>query len=367
MQPTAGHLVSLRLEPSLEWLRHTRRAGETTQWPLTWGTGWKRIGVAMRWSPLVAVAAGAAALAVPAGATDPGANGKLVFERPTRDGGNMFSVAPDGSSLTRLTNRKGIEGDSSWSPDGSKIAFACAKNPERGPYEICVINADGSGFTQLTRHRGFSVAPAWSPDGTKIVYATNEGGQRLRLYVMNADGSAQQRLTRNRKGTDYTDPQWSPDGATIAFAILKGATQETPRGFDSSIARIDADDGGNLRRLTPRRGPDELNPNWSPDGSSIAFEVSRLFDVRQSDLWLMSADGSGKRRLTRTRFYETNPVFSPDGTRIAFTGDRDNRNLSKRRRGRGFELYTMAVDGSDVFRVTDNRRADLFPDWQPLP
>jgi Tol biopolymer transport system component len=320
----------------------------------------------MRWyTPAVALAAGATALALPAGATPPGTNGKLVFERPTRDGANMFSVAADGSDLTRVTSRKGIEGDSSWSPDGSKIAFACAENPERGPYEICAVNADGSGFTRLTRHRAFSIAPAWSPDGTKIVYASSKGGEHLRLHVMNADGSGQQRLTQNRMGTDYSDPSWSPDSATIAFAILKSG--ERPRAVDSSIALIDADDGGNLRRLTPRRGPDELNPNWSPDGTKIAFEVNRLFDVRQSDIWQMSDDGSGKRRLTRTEFYETNPVFSPDGMRIAFTGDRDNRNLSKRRLARGFELYTMAADGSDVIRVTDNRRADLFPDWQPVP
>jgi Tol biopolymer transport system component len=81
----------------------------------------------------------------------------------------------------------------------------------------------------------------------------------------------------------------------------------------------------------------------------------------------MNADGSGKRRITATRPHETNPVFSPDGTRIAFTSDRDNRRLSKERLGRGFELYTMALDGSGIVRVTTNRRPDLFPDWQPLP
>jgi TolB protein len=239
-----------------------------------------------------------------------------------------------------------------------------ARNPERGPFEICVVNADGSGFRQLTRHRGFSIAPAWSPDGGRIVYATTAGAEHLRLYVMNADGSGKRRLTRNRQGTDYADPQWSPDGDTIALAILKSG--ETRRSFDSSIALIDAD-GGNLRRLTRRRGADELNPNWSPDGTRIAFEVNRLFDVRQSDIWLMNADGSGKRRITATRVYETYPVFSPDGTRIAFASDRDNRRLSKERLGRGFELYTMALDGSGIVRVTTNRRPDLFPDWQPLP
>jgi Tol biopolymer transport system component len=130
---------------------------------------------------------------------------------------------------------------------------------------------------------------------------------------------------------------------------------------------VDADDGGNLRRLTRRGGPDELNPNWSPDGTTIAFERNRVFDLKQSDIWQMNAEGSGKRRITATRVYETNPVFSPDGTRIAFTSDRDTRRLSNERRGRGFELYTMALDGSDIVRVTANRGPDLFPDWQPLP
>ena len=164
---------------------------------------------------------------------------------------------------------------------------------------------------------------------------------------------------------DFSDPSWSPDGNRIGFAMLKPG--ETQRGFDSSIAVVDADDGGNLRRLTRPGGPDELNPNWSPDGTQIAFEQNSLFDVRQSDVWLMNADGSAKRQITATRVYETNPVFSPDGTRIAFTGDRDNRRLSKERRGRGFEVYTMALDGSDIVRVTANRRPDVFPDWQPLP
>jgi TolB protein len=321
----------------------------------------------MRRSALLSLvlAVGAVALAVPAGATHPGNNGKLLFERPTSSGADLFSVNADGSGLTRLTRRIGVEGDSSWSPDGTKIAVTCARNPESGRFGICVTNADGGEFTRLTRDRAFNIAPAWSPDGSKIVYASTRGADALRLWVMNADGSGKQPLTRNRRGVNYGDPQWSPDGSTIAFAILRSG--DTLRSFDSSIALIDAADGGNRRRLTPRGGPDELNPNWSPNGASIAYEVNRLFDERQSDIWLMNADGSDKRQLTDTRFFETYPAFSPDGTRIAFSGDRDNRNLSKGRLGRGFEIYTMATNGSDVTRVTDNRGADLFPDWQPLP
>ncbi|MBD0282913.1 MAG: PD40 domain-containing protein [Thermoleophilaceae bacterium] len=211
------------------------------------------------------------------------------------------------------------------------MAFARARDPDEGPYEIWAVNADGSGLERLTRHRGFSIAPAWSPDGGRTVYATNAGRrERTGLYVMNSDGSGKRRLTSSRT-RGHTDPSWSPDGATIAFGIAKPA--ETPRGVDLSIAVVDADDGGNLRRLTRRGGADEVNPNWSPDGTEIAFEQSRLFDVRQSDIWLMHGDGSGQRRITATRFYETNPVFSPDGTLIAFTGDRANRRVSKERLG----------------------------------
>lgn len=313
---------------------------------------------------LSALSAGVAALALPAGATPPGTNGRLVLERPTRTGTDMLTVLPDGSGVSRLALVKGAGGDSSWSPDGSKVAFTRATDPENGPYEIWVVNADGSGMKQLTRHRGFSIAPAWSPDGSKIVYGSAPGRPPMRLRVMNADGSGNRVLTSNRRGTDYGDPQWSPDGNSIVFGLAR--PQEEPFRLNSSIAVVDADDGGNLRHLTARGGADEMNPNWSPDGSTVAFERNGRFPERQSDVWLVNADGSGSRAVTATRFHETNPVFSPDGTRIAFTGDRDNRQLSKERLGRGFELYTMALDGRDIFRVTTNRRPDLFPDWQPL-
>jgi TolB protein len=317
---------------------------------------------------LAAAAAATAAVTLPAGATPPGKNGKLVFERGKFPATDIFTVDADGSGLTRLTGLRGLERDSSWSPNGSKMAFVRGRNPYRGPYDIWAVNADGSGLERLTRHREFefSFGPAWSPDGGKIAYATDAGGRvHLGLYVMNSDGSGSRRL-RIGRSRDYSDPTWSPDGSSIAFA-----NGGFGRDSDSRIAVVDADDGGNLRHLTPRGAPNELNPNWSPDGTQIAFERSRYFAGsarRQADIWLMNADGSGKRRITATRVHETDPVFSPDGTRIAFTSDRDNRRLSHGEGyGRGFELYTMAVDGSDVVRVTTNRRADSFPDWQPLP
>ena len=79
----------------------------------------------------------------------------------------------------------------------------------------------------------------------------------------------------------------------------------------------------------------------------------------------MSPSGGAARTILGTRAWETNPVPSPDGTRIVFTSDRDRRGSD--RLGRGFEVYTMAVDGSDIVRLTNNRKADIFPAWQRLP
>jgi Tol biopolymer transport system component len=79
----------------------------------------------------------------------------------------------------------------------------------------------------------------------------------------------------------------------------------------------------------------------------------------------MPATGGSPRTIYDSPGWDTTPAPSPDGTRIAFASDRH-------RRGRqipnpGFELYTMAADGSDLVRLTNNRSVDGLPDWQRLP
>jgi len=81
----------------------------------------------------------------------------------------------------------------------------------------------------------------------------------------------------------------------------------------------------------------------------------------------MNADGSDVRRLTRTGALETVPVWSPDGTLIAFTSDRHKKRGKRERHNREFELYVMRADGSAIRRITRNKVADLYPDWQALP
>ena len=136
-----------------------------------------------RLAPLTLAVALALVAPASAPASFPGANGKLVFEAPTRGTESLFTVDPDGTGLARLTRLPGFALEPEWSPDGSKIVFAYAPS-EESPLEIWSMDADGSNRTRLTRHRRFSIAPTWSPDGTKIAYATDKDGpfpERQRL------------------------------------------------------------------------------------------------------------------------------------------------------------------------------------------
>ncbi|MGH2662737.1 MAG: hypothetical protein ACRDH8_07990 [Actinomycetota bacterium] len=109
---------------------------------------------------------------------------------------------------TTLLSLPGRQWQPAWSPDGERIAFVSA---ESGDDEIYTVAPDGTGLTRLTESPGRDADPAWSPDGSQIVFSSNrEGGG---LYTMGSDGAGVKQLTA---GIDAT-PAWSPDGSTIVY------------------------------------------------------------------------------------------------------------------------------------------------------
>src|SRR5438874_12729895 len=98
---------------------------------------------------------------------------------------DIFAMQANGSQQTDLTNEPAEDTHATWSPDGSKIAYARAWFD----WEIYVMNADGSGQTDLTNDSSADdYDPSWSPDGTQIAFVRASGSDSD-LYVINVDGT----------------------------------------------------------------------------------------------------------------------------------------------------------------------------------
>ena len=99
---------------------------------------------------------------------------------------NCVGRSPDGTGLRRLTFNNEEERGPAWSPDGTRIAYACRIGGEHATFEICVMNADGSNIQRLTSNTVPDLTPTWSPDGTQLIFHRQVPGQGFQLFTINA-------------------------------------------------------------------------------------------------------------------------------------------------------------------------------------
>ena len=168
---------------------------------------------------------------------------------------------PDSVSVQRRRHGE----DPAQSPDGMWIAFTSGRD---GNGEIYVMAADGSAPRNLTRHEARDTKPAWSPDGRRIAFVSDRQGESEQglltndIFVMNADGSGVEQLTFSQRPIRARDPAWSPDGSSIAFNMLDAEGS-------SEIYVLELSTGA----LWPVTDQDGVlwGPSWSPDGRWIAY------------------------------------------------------------------------------------------------
>ena len=142
--------------------------------------------------------------------------------------------------------------------------------------------------------------------------------------------------------------------AAAALACLASAAPAHAAypGRSGSIVTTEAGDlwtydGSGAHRLTSDGGRANSGPEFSPDGRRIAF-------VHQQAVWVMGADGSGRRQLTVDPLRASAVTWSPDGGRLAFIGDV----------GVASGLFVMNADGSDPVFI-DGDRVSEEAAWSP--
>ena len=269
----------------------------------------------------------------------------------------------------------------SWSPNGRTVAFMRQQVGCDPPEESLGFVTPGEGekvYGRDGRRRSWA-PPSWAPSGLAVAYGREResigvtaptgpvGDDGPGLYpswagnfVAATVGTSLQAFeliadTRRTLIPDYVKPTqsngvaaWSPDHTRLALGVMLDPST-------GGIAVVDA--GGSGFRVIAAGRNQSINPTWSSDGKSIAFETNRDGDF---EIYSIHADGTDLRNLTNlSNADDRMPAWH--GSTIAFITDRHRAPSDNF----GFALYTMTDEG----RAQTWRAADLHPysppAWSP--
>ncbi|MDX1567302.1 MAG: BamA/TamA family outer membrane protein [Longimicrobiales bacterium] len=249
-----------------------------------------------------------------------------------------------------------------WSPDGSRFAFTTYAN---GDNQIAV--ADVSSRSVETRFPlegiGAVFSLDWSPDGEHIVFSGSVGGVND-LYRLDVDDQTVEQLTDDR--WSQLHPAYSPDGTQLAFATDQGSPADLEAlSFPSHGLGIMSLETGEVTVERPFANVKHIDPEWSPDGSSLYFISDRN---GFSDVYRLSLGDGTLWRVTRvatgvTGVTDLAPALTvaDQGGEVLFTVFSEGEYMVRR-------LSAQASSGEEVQRIeTEDLGAGMLPPMQLQP
>jgi Tol biopolymer transport system component len=265
-------------------------------------------------------------------------DGRSILHSSNRGGAtNLWLLPLDGTKPVQITNGAGPDANPSIARDGT-ISFINA----RFRTGLFIYDLLTKKSRELLGHSFYLWAPVFSPDGKDVAFSRFEADGSWHTWTMPVNGGAAQRLTSGSVPEIY--PRFTQDGKWVIYftwahpnrvwKVPRAGGVPVPitpaRNEDDAYADVSPDDkwlafartegdmtrvyisplhGGEARRLTQSSS---TVPRWSPDGKRVAFSPGRDYDA---GVFVISADGSGERRLTETGSW---PVWSPDGKNIFY-------------------------------------------------
>jgi len=211
--------------------------------------------------------------------------------------------------LLRLTHQPAQWITPAWSPDGSRIAFV--RVIEQQAPGIFLISASGGSERNLTIQNvamGLGWQISWSPDGRQLAYAAYGTNGRAGVHIVQLDSLRTWPLQPAPECLEAGQPAFSPDGKLLALVCISSEgvygidVVNLPRGPIRQLASI----AGNPQGLT-----------WAADGGHLIFAKD---PGNGGELWQLSSSGE----LTQLAFGEEGlaPAVSAKGDRIAYVRGR---------------------------------------------
>lgn len=241
---------------------------------------------------------------------------------------------------------------STWSPRKWKIFYLVDQSSGPASPTLYVMNVDGTGNYPVTPPADRVWAAACSPDGQKIAYTALGDSGKGKLKIIRPDGTGARDITDFIMWNQSCKLTWSPGSQLIAFDgyfIRNGTSLVDGIG----VASVD---GTSVGPLFPPNGKQCYNPDWSPDGSKVAYiSHTQIEGQWYTNVFYFSFATGISSQVTNRKAFANTPHWSRDSKQIVF-GSYDVG-------GTPAQLYIVNADGSGLAQLAAGFSSVGYPDW----